>query len=159
MTQPGEYEGPLAEFVALRTEIENRAQRQHNFSTLQVTAVAAIFSFALSQAKYTGIDPTTHNSSSEPATMTAPRSTSGGRLTAERVPPRDARAPGRTLRTKFGRDPAPRTRSSLIPTLTNHAPSTRTRQLATSPTSSDKRGRKRGSIPRSSRHGVSWATW
>jgi hypothetical protein len=41
--------------VALRTEIENGAQRQHNFLTLQITAVAAIFSFALSQAKYTGI--------------------------------------------------------------------------------------------------------
>jgi hypothetical protein len=39
MTEPREYEGPLAEFVALRTEIESRAQRQHNFLTLQITAV------------------------------------------------------------------------------------------------------------------------
>jgi hypothetical protein len=55
MTQPGGYEGPLAEFGALRTEIENRAQRQQNLLTLQITAVAAIFSFALSQSRYTGI--------------------------------------------------------------------------------------------------------
>lgn len=55
MTHPSGYEGPLAEFAALRAEIEHCLQRQHGFQTLQITAVAAIFSFALSQSKYTGI--------------------------------------------------------------------------------------------------------
>jgi hypothetical protein len=55
MTQPDGYEGPLAEFEARRTEIENRAQRQQNLLTLQIMAVAAIFSFALSQSRHTGI--------------------------------------------------------------------------------------------------------
>lgn len=55
MTHPDGYEGPLAEFAALRSEIENRVQCQQGFQTLQITAIAAIFSFALSQARYIGI--------------------------------------------------------------------------------------------------------
>lgn len=55
MTYPDGYEGPLAEFVALREEMSNRIQRQQGFQTLQLTAAAAIFSFALSQPRFIGI--------------------------------------------------------------------------------------------------------
>lgn len=55
MTHPPGHEGPLAEFAALRQEIEARFQRQHTFQTLQITAVAAVFSFALSNTELTGI--------------------------------------------------------------------------------------------------------
>ena len=41
------FEGPLAEYNALRTELEARFQRQHQIHTLQLAAVAAIFSFGL----------------------------------------------------------------------------------------------------------------
>jgi hypothetical protein len=41
------YEGPLAEFVALRQEIESRSNRQQPFQTLQLTATAGIFGLAL----------------------------------------------------------------------------------------------------------------
>lgn len=41
-------QGPLAEFQALRQEIESRRNIQHNFFALQLTAAAVIFSFALS---------------------------------------------------------------------------------------------------------------
>lgn len=40
--------GPLAEFTALRQEIERRSNIQHNLFALQLTAAAVIFSFALS---------------------------------------------------------------------------------------------------------------
>lgn len=36
MTHMDGYEGPLAEFAALRTEIENRVQRQQGFQTLKL---------------------------------------------------------------------------------------------------------------------------
>jgi hypothetical protein len=42
------HAGPLAEFAALRQEIERRSQIQHNIFTLQLTISGAVFSFALS---------------------------------------------------------------------------------------------------------------
>lgn len=44
------HEGPLAEFVALRQEIERRSTMMHNLFALQLTAAAVIFSFALSRS-------------------------------------------------------------------------------------------------------------
>ena len=41
-------DGPLAEFTALRQEMERRATAQSNLLTLQLTISGAIFSFALS---------------------------------------------------------------------------------------------------------------
>jgi hypothetical protein len=43
------HDGPLAEFVALRQEIDRRSTMQHNLFALQLTASAVIFSFALSR--------------------------------------------------------------------------------------------------------------
>jgi hypothetical protein len=43
-----EYEGPLAEFVALRQEIERRSTIQHQLLTLQLTLSGAVFGFSLS---------------------------------------------------------------------------------------------------------------
>jgi len=48
------YEGPLAEFVALRQEIDRRSVMQDNLFGLQLTAAAVIFSFALSRAGRSG---------------------------------------------------------------------------------------------------------
>src|SRR5690348_7479959 len=48
VTDPMGNLGPLAEFSALRSEREMRYQRQHQYHTLQMAAVAATFSFALS---------------------------------------------------------------------------------------------------------------
>jgi hypothetical protein len=43
-----EHTGPLAEFVALRTEIERRATIQWHVLALQITISGAVFGFALS---------------------------------------------------------------------------------------------------------------
>jgi hypothetical protein len=43
-----EHTGPLAEFVALRTEIERRATIQWHVLALQITIAGAVFGFALS---------------------------------------------------------------------------------------------------------------
>ncbi len=43
-----EHAGPLAEFVALRTEIERRSTIQWHVLALQITIAGAIFGFALS---------------------------------------------------------------------------------------------------------------
>jgi hypothetical protein len=43
-----EHIGPLAEFVALRTEIERRATIQWHVLALQITIAGAVFGFALS---------------------------------------------------------------------------------------------------------------
>lgn len=43
-----EFEGPLAEYAALRAEILHRNGTQQNLLTLQLTITGAIFSFALS---------------------------------------------------------------------------------------------------------------
>jgi hypothetical protein len=47
-------DGPLAEFVALRQEIDRRSTMQHNLFALQLTASAVIFSFALSRHGWSG---------------------------------------------------------------------------------------------------------
>lgn len=47
-------DGPLAEFVALRQEIERRSTMQHNLFALQLTASAVLFSFALSRSGRSG---------------------------------------------------------------------------------------------------------
>lgn len=43
-----EHTGPLAEFVALRTEIERRATIQWHVLALQITIAGAVSGFALS---------------------------------------------------------------------------------------------------------------
>jgi hypothetical protein len=48
------HDGPLAEFVALRQEIDRRSTIQHNLFALQLSASAVIFSFALSQTGRSG---------------------------------------------------------------------------------------------------------
>jgi hypothetical protein len=48
------HDGPLAEFVALRQEIDRRSNMQHNLFALQLTASAVIFSFALSRIGRSG---------------------------------------------------------------------------------------------------------
>lgn len=50
----GGSEGPLAEFVALRQEIERRNVVQHGLFALQLTSAGAIFSFALSGSGRSG---------------------------------------------------------------------------------------------------------
>jgi hypothetical protein len=49
-----ETEGPLAEFAALRAQILQSIQMQWNIFALQLTATAALFSFALSSFSRTG---------------------------------------------------------------------------------------------------------
>lgn len=49
------HEGPLAEFVALRQEIESRSNRQQQFQTLQLTATAGIFGLALTGRELAGL--------------------------------------------------------------------------------------------------------
>lgn len=51
---PSGFEGPLAEFVALRQEVERRNVVQHALFVLQLTASGAIFSFALSVRSHIG---------------------------------------------------------------------------------------------------------
>jgi hypothetical protein len=48
------HEGPLAEFVALRQEIERRNVVQHALFVLQLTSAGAIFSFTLSGKAHAG---------------------------------------------------------------------------------------------------------
>jgi hypothetical protein len=48
------HHGPLAEFAALRQEIDRRSTMQHNLFALQLTASAVIFSFALSRSGRSG---------------------------------------------------------------------------------------------------------
>lgn len=51
----GGPEGPLAEFAALRQEIERRNVVQHGLFALQLTSAGAIFSFALSGSGRSGL--------------------------------------------------------------------------------------------------------
>jgi hypothetical protein len=53
-SERGGQEGPLAEFVALRQEIERRSMVQHGLFVLQLTSAGAIFSFAISGAGHSG---------------------------------------------------------------------------------------------------------
>lgn len=46
-------QGPLAEFAALRAEIDRRSTLQHNTIALQITSAGAIFGFAVSAANRT----------------------------------------------------------------------------------------------------------
>jgi hypothetical protein len=46
--QPDPTQGPVAEFTALRAEIERRSTHQHNLIALQVTSAGALFGFAIS---------------------------------------------------------------------------------------------------------------
>jgi hypothetical protein len=48
------FDGPLAEFVALRAEILQSLQMQWNIFALQLTAIAVTFSFSLSSKSRTG---------------------------------------------------------------------------------------------------------
>jgi hypothetical protein len=48
-------EGPLAEFAALRQEIDDRVKAQHQILTLQLTTSGAIFGFVLSQSGITAM--------------------------------------------------------------------------------------------------------
>jgi hypothetical protein len=48
------HDGPLAEFVALRQEIERRNLVQHGLFVLQLTSAGAILSFALSGTGHSG---------------------------------------------------------------------------------------------------------
>ena len=50
----GGSDGPLAEFTALRQEIERRNVVQHGLFALQLTSAGAIFSFALSGSGRSG---------------------------------------------------------------------------------------------------------
>lgn len=43
-------QGPIAEFTALRAEIERRSTHQHNLIALQVTSAGTLFGFAISAA-------------------------------------------------------------------------------------------------------------
>jgi hypothetical protein len=43
-----EHDGPLAEFTALRQEIDSRAAHQHGVLALHITSAGAIFGYALS---------------------------------------------------------------------------------------------------------------
>ncbi|MFD8391901.1 hypothetical protein ACFV2N_22555 [Streptomyces sp. NPDC059680] len=45
-TSPSGHEGPLAEFSALRQEIERRSSAAHALLGLQLTTAAVVFSFA-----------------------------------------------------------------------------------------------------------------
>lgn len=49
------YEGPLAEFVALRQEMDSAGQRQLQVSALQLTVVGAVFSFVVSRRNLEGL--------------------------------------------------------------------------------------------------------
>lgn len=49
-SQPDVTQGPVAEFTALRAEIERRSNHQHNLIALQVTSAGALFGFAISGA-------------------------------------------------------------------------------------------------------------
>lgn len=44
------FEGPLAEFAALRDEIQERVRAQQQLMSLQLTGSAAVFGFALTQS-------------------------------------------------------------------------------------------------------------
>lgn len=55
MTQPAGHEGPLAEFAALRQEMDMKIQNQYQLLTLQLTLTGAIFSFAISRAGLAGL--------------------------------------------------------------------------------------------------------
>lgn len=50
----GSFEGPLAEFAALRQEIERRNVVQHGLFALQLTSAGAIFSFAIAGSGRSG---------------------------------------------------------------------------------------------------------
>lgn len=52
--EQGEHAGPLAEFAALRQEIERRSLVQQGLFVLQLTSAGAIFSFALSGTGHFG---------------------------------------------------------------------------------------------------------
>lgn len=47
------FEGPLAEFAALREEIQERVRAQQQLLSLQLTVSAAVFGFAITQAGMT----------------------------------------------------------------------------------------------------------
>ncbi|MEV4313421.1 hypothetical protein [Actinocrispum sp. NPDC049592] len=47
-TEPDPTQGPLAEFAALRAEIERRSNHQHNLIALQITSAGTLFAFAMS---------------------------------------------------------------------------------------------------------------
>jgi hypothetical protein len=49
------YEGPLAEFVALRGELLQYSQHQNQLFALQLTLAGAVFSFAISQPRLIGV--------------------------------------------------------------------------------------------------------
>lgn len=53
-TGPTGHEGPLAEFVALRQEVERRNNIQHALFVLQLTTAGAVFSFSLASSKHSG---------------------------------------------------------------------------------------------------------
>jgi putative Mn2+ efflux pump MntP len=53
-SEQGAYEGPLAEFSALRQEIERRNLVQHGLFVLQLTSAGAIFSFVLAHKDHLG---------------------------------------------------------------------------------------------------------
>ena len=48
------HEGPLAEFVALRQEVERRNNIQHALFVLQITTAGAVFSFSAASARHGG---------------------------------------------------------------------------------------------------------
>lgn len=48
-----DVDGCLAEFAALRLEIDGRVKAQHQILTLQITAVAAVFGFVVSRPNMT----------------------------------------------------------------------------------------------------------
>lgn len=50
-TASPESEGPLAEFSALRTEIQDRVRAQQTLLSLQLTMLGAIFGFAISEGE------------------------------------------------------------------------------------------------------------
>jgi len=49
------YEGPLAEFAALRDEIQERVKAQQQILTLQLTISGGVFGFAISQPGMTAL--------------------------------------------------------------------------------------------------------
>jgi hypothetical protein len=51
----GGYEGPLAEFSALRDEIQERVKAQQQILTLQLTISGGVFGFAISQRGMTAL--------------------------------------------------------------------------------------------------------
>lgn len=47
-TEPDPTQGPVAEFTALRAEIERRSNHQHNLIALQITSAGTLFAVAIS---------------------------------------------------------------------------------------------------------------